>query len=466
MFVRLIEVELSNFKNVEHGEIRFPNYQSVETKGNISKSDLTGIYGQNGSGKTAVVEALDIVKNILSGNPVPYNDYSGIINQGATVSLCFFLHDGNEKFKVKYSAELKSFGTIVGIPYEKLSFWSRGAGWRNEKSIKIVNPYYSEESIINDEHVSLEYKGNCFDLYDFIENPDKLAVSCASHGQSFLFNSYVEKVLAEKNSPDDFKIVIQSLQVFSKRHFFVIRVNQLAATNSQNIIPLNVYFTDKNCVLCGCLPLFINGIGTIPETLYPSFQKVLSSINSALSAIVPNLKLEPKEIGKDKTPDGIVLIKFEMYSLRNGKTFSTKYESEGIKRIISLLSCIISAFNDPCISLVVDELDSGIFEYLLGEILSAIEKEAKGQIIFTSHNLRAFEKLPNHSIYCSTTNPQNRYVKLTGINANNNKRDFYIRSLVLGGQKELLYSGDDLDNIGYAFRQAGRQSEVLSEKEE
>lgn len=463
MLARLTELELSNFKNVEHGEIKFPNYQSVETKGDILKSDITGIYGQNGSGKTAVVEALDVVKNILSGNSVPFSDYSGIINEGAKVSLCFFVYDDTKKIKVKYTVGLKQYGSAVGIPWETLSFWTRGIRWKNEQFIKVINPYYSDEAITNDANVSLELKGSGFEQYDFIEHPDKLAVFCAAHGQSFLFNSYTERLLAEKDTSDDFKAVIQTLQIFAKRHFFVVRLNQLAGANNQNNIPLNVCFTDKNCVLYGCLPVFINGIGTISETLYPSFKKVLDSINSALSAIILDLKLEPKIVGKDKTPDGIDLIRFEMYSVRNGKSFSTKYESEGIKRIISLLSCIISAFNDAGISLVVDELDSGIFEYLLGEILSAIEKESKGQIIFTSHNLRAFEKLPSSSIYCSTTNPQNRYVKLTGITANNNKRDFYIRSLILGGQKELLYSSEDLNDIGYAFRQAGRQSEVPNE---
>jgi hypothetical protein len=120
------------------------------------------------------------------------------------------------------------------------------------------------------------------------------------------------------------------------------------------------------------------------------------------------------------------------------------------------LSCLVSVYNNEGTTLVVDELDSGIFEFLLGEILYAIEKDAKGQLVFTSHNLRAFEKLHNDSIVCSTTTPANRYVRLTGINKNNNKRDFYIRALALGGQKEPLYDCDALDSIGYAFRRAGR----------
>ena len=57
--VRIIKTELIHFKNVNRGEIRYINYSSVEKAAVIQKNDIVGIYGQNGSGKTALVEALD-----------------------------------------------------------------------------------------------------------------------------------------------------------------------------------------------------------------------------------------------------------------------------------------------------------------------------------------------------------------------------------------------------------------------
>lgn len=464
MIVRIARVVLKNFKNVEFGEMLFPNYSSVKNKGEITKSDITGIYGQNGSGKTAMVEALDVLKRILSGNSVPTKDYIGIINEDASILVEFFLDDEKEKFKVEYEVKLQTFEKTIGIPSESLTFWTRGSGWKGKQCIKVNNPYYEGSSIASDVQAKADKSGDAFDGYDFIDNPDKLAVFCASHQASFFFNSSVGKVLCDRNTTDNFRKVVLALRDFAERQFFVIRVNQLAVTNSQSVIPLNVYHTDKDCVLCGCLPLFINGAGTMPKDLYPSFLHILDSINTALCAIVPDLTLEPSVISEESTPDGKESVYFEMYSVRGGKKFSTRYESEGIKRIISLLSCLTSAFNNPGFTLVVDELDSGIFEYLLGELLFSIDREARGQLIFTSHNLRAFERLSNHNIYCSTVNPRNRYVKLSGIQKNNNKRDLYIRSLVLGGQAESLYSSDDLDNIGYALRKAGHGLKVNNEE--
>ena len=106
--------------------------------------------------------------------------------------------------------------------------------------------------------------------------------------------------------------------------------------------------------------------------------------------------------------------------------------------------------------MVVDELDSGIFEYLLGELLGMMNSGMKGQLIFTSHNLRVLEKLDTKNIVCSTTNPENRYIRLKGIEKNHNKRDFYIRAITVGGQNEELYDEDDLIAMEYAFRKAGK----------
>ncbi|MEG2013024.1 MAG: AAA family ATPase [Anaerovoracaceae bacterium] len=187
-------------------------------------------------------------------------------------------------------------------------------------------------------------------------------------------------------------------------------------------------------------------------------EEFMRAINTAMKAIIPNLEIELISCNEEVKPDG-KYIQVEVNSKRDGKIFSTKYESEGIKRIISLLQYLIALYNSPEICLVVDELDSGIYEYLLGEILGVLKEDAKGQLIFTSHNLRILEKLPNKNIVCSTINPKNRYIRLVGVEKNHNRRDFYIRTITLGGQKEELYDESELQAMGYAFRRAGQKED-------
>ena len=64
-FVRIKRVELVNFKGVKHGILEF-NCAKENIPYN-TKSDIMGIYGQNGSGKSSLVDALNIVKELLSG---------------------------------------------------------------------------------------------------------------------------------------------------------------------------------------------------------------------------------------------------------------------------------------------------------------------------------------------------------------------------------------------------------------
>ena len=112
-------------------------------------------------------------------------------------------------------------------------------------------------------------------------------------------------------------------------------------------------------------------------------------------------------------------------------------------------------YNDAFVTVAIDELDSGIFEYLLGELLRIISEKGKGQLIFTSHNLRPLETIDKGFVAFTTTNPENRYIRMTNVKENNNLRDFYYRDIVLGEQSELLYNATNNFEIALAFREAG-----------
>ena len=133
-----------------------------------------------------------------------------------------------------------------------------------------------------------------------------------------------------------------------------------------------------------------------------------------------------------------------------------RMESEGIIKIISILNALIQAFGNPSICLAIDELDAGIFEYMLGELLDIFNQSAKGQLIFTSHNLRALEMLDKDSIMFSTANPDRRYIRMKNKKATNNLRNMYLRGILVGGQDEVIYEETDSLRIARAFRKAGR----------
>ena len=132
-----------------------------------------------------------------------------------------------------------------------------------------------------------------------------------------------------------------------------------------------------------------------------------------------------------------------------------RFEADGVIRLISLLWLIIPAFNDRSFTLAIDEIDAGIYEYLLGDILKAFEKDGKGQLIFTSHNLRPLEVISKDSIVFTTTNPENRYIRLKRIGQTNNLRDVYLREIRMQEGEEELYNAEKYYEISASIRQIG-----------
>lgn len=468
--IRIIRTELRNFKNVNYGEINYMNYNDVEECGEIQQPDIVGIYGQNGSGKTAMVEALDIIRYVLGGMEINFEEYEGLISENTMTSLTiyFFFECSEVKYKIKYEVKLKkdTVSRQIQIYSEKLEYWNWDGNWKDKESILLKNPFYdirvilgnnSKEVVDNKEHF-----GKSLLLYKI----ERLAIVCAQKNISLFFNEML-LMDTDKNRygyrDQTLSKIITGLYKFAKFYLQVVKVKQLGTINTNLFIPINLHNEVENNISQGCLPMFINGECTVSIKVFEQLKVAIDAINVVLKSLIPNLSIELIKMNEEINEKGTKLVTINVNSVHNGKRFSIKYESEGIKRIISLLNYLIALYNYPEICLVVDELDSGIFEYLLGELLGELYSEAKGQLIFTSHNLRILERLKSDNIICSTTNADNRYIRLEGISADVNIRDFYIRSLVLGGQRENLYGDADLPSMG--FRKANNNNEKETAKE-
>ena len=195
--------------------------------------------------------------------------------------------------------------------------------------------------------------------------------------------------------------------------------------------------------------------GVIPDKAYGIFCKAIDIINIVLPKLVPGLTVSLKDLGKQMLPDNSVGIRVQLMSHKNKKEIALAFESEGIKKIFSVLQLLIRVYNDYSITVAIDELDSGVFEYLLGELLKIISEKGKGQLIFTSHNLRPLETIDKSFIVFTTTNTSNRYIRLTNVKSSNNLRDFYYRGLIVDDQSETLYDLTNNSEISLAFRKAG-----------
>ncbi|MEG2143762.1 MAG: AAA family ATPase [Oscillospiraceae bacterium] len=453
--VRICRIELKGFKNIEFGSVEMPLF--AEKDFFSRRADILGIYGQNGSGKTAIIESMTIIQALLTGQNLPKKaeNYISKENKACSISVKFIIESKITAF-ADYFVELKYLNEgKIEISREFLSF----SPWNGEKfeGKKILidyhlhsqsilfTPKYRYEDII---HANEENKVN-------LMVAKKLA---QINNCSFIFGSEGKKTFTSQPNKifSDYDFVISALHKYACIDLFIIPNANAGAISMSLLLPLSFRFDQEEEITKGDFAINLNQPTLIAKEQYDIVKKILGEINIVLTTIIPELSIEIYDLGEQLLADGTLGNKIELFSKRGNTKIPLAYESEGILKIISILNVLLCIYNSPSICLIIDELDSGIYEYLLGELLSVLERGAKGQLIFTSHNLRALEMLNKKSIVFSTTNPKNRYIHLQNIKSNNNLRDMYLRSITLGGQKEEIYAQTDSTEIGRAFRRAGR----------
>ena len=447
--VRIQKIKIINFKNVEEGVIEFKN--NLIDRDINNKAEILGIYGQNGSGKTALVDASYFLKNLLSRLSLP-NDLFNYINadsKDSKLEFEFYIKINFNVFLANYEVGLRKTDKEAIISSERLTYSKLSAdGWTNKSSIieynvdseDLFNPKYRYNKILRDKDKNIN-----------LRVIQKLSMQKKS---SLIFNNEILSIIniaLEKELID----IIEALTYFSRCNLFVIPNNHNAIISMNILMPFSFRLEQEKGITSGDVVIGLERISLINNNEFKLLKNIINQMNVVLNIIIPTLKVELYEYGEQMDENGSIKQKVELLSIRENVRIPIRYESEGIKKIISILSALIAMYNNKSICMIVDELDSGIYEFLLGELLKVIDDGGKGQLIFTSHNLRPLEILKKDSVYFTTTNPRNRYIHFSKVKPTHNLRSLYLRSINLGGQKENLYNETDELEIRRAFRLAG-----------
>lgn len=457
--VRLQNIEIRNLKNVGNGYVKFTSHND--------KADILGIYGQNGSGKTTLVYAISVLKSLLMGRGLSrdINNYIKSGEQFAGGTFEFFVNNGAiNDYKIIYEFELKrnkidleehiddeqENNNSATLVTEKLSF----SKFENNKWTKITPVLYytgDNNEILPKNRYNLLTNGK----QDQIDDIRVLKLLTAREGRSFLFSREIRKIIYSSVWDDEYKFLFRVLNEYAIYNLHVFNSEDTGMINANIALPFSLVLKEKDkiALLKGCLNL--DSISPIPKKYFGDIKTKMDSISLVLKEIIPGLTISLKEVETTIDKKGEEIVKALIFAKRNNIEIPLQYESDGVKKLVSILYCLILVFNDSSTTLVVDEFDSGIFEYLLGEILRVVEENGKGQLIFTSHNLRALEVLNYKNIMFTTTNEYNRYIRFKNVKANNNFRDVYFHDIVLGGQNECIYEGTNPYMIARAFRLAG-----------
>lgn len=274
---------------------------------------------------------------------------------------------------------------------------------------------------------------------------------------SIIFNNLLFELIENGYKEEEIIEIVKEFQIKVRRDIFVFtnQSNGLINFNMGAPLPMYFYYNNNGRAISGVFPLPTNSSTKISERELGIVENVITQINMVLPQLVPNLEIGVKVLSNELDNKGDIVNEIEVVSIRKDITIPFRAESDGIKKIVSILSSLIHAYSSSEAIVLIDELDSGIFEYLLGELLVSLNEVMSGQIIFTSHNLRALEVLKVRNVIFTSTNEGNVYVRYNSIKPSNNLRDMYLRAVQLGSDEE-LYSKTNVFKIQKAFRKSKR----------
>lgn len=472
--VRIQKVALKNFKSVESGEIEMAcgkKFVPYDTQ-----SDILGIYGQNGSGKTALIEALAILKYLLMGDTIP-DDYADCIREGADSAELEYTFDfqypNGDIRKIVYSAKI----TQLEQDSNKNDFEE---SYLDDEKKKKNEPGYLVKVIKETVKVAGDFNGSKLKSQPIIETGTGLPFGPASKrkefvegaanitklsanrtiawnlSKSFIFMDETMAIFCLKKETSEFVNIIKNLKLFGTAYLYVVD------TKSSGLIRLNIalpiiFRRVHNAVLSRSrIIIGLDAPNKLPQEVFEDISEVFENINIVLKTLIPGLTIGLKDLGPVMSKTGKTYRYTEIISNRDGVELPFRYESDGVKKIISTLQLFIEAYSDKSMTVAIDEFDAGVFEYLLGEMLTIFEEYGKGQFIFTSHNLRPLEVINKNFICFTTTSAENRYTRIDNIKPNNNLRNVYYKEIELGGEEVDLYASEKKYKIVQALRKAGR----------
>lgn len=468
MKVRIETISLENFKNVEKGTISFMPGPHGEA------ASILGVYGQNGSGKTALIDAVEILQKVITGSELNSAEYNYIMadKPWARLDFMFSIEDEErgEKGTIWYSFKLKKelkeaeeqplavretkqtkqdedpYQTVVFDEGIDFSLETATEKQRRQTMIKtdtddIFEPKNKQNAVV----------GNDTQAYMKLMVEKELALRT---GKSFAWHHKLASAFSKSKEYKKFGEFLGEVRGFARNKLYIVNAGPSGGVRA-SYLPLPFFIADDHMVNPRFFTCPLNEAALMSYSDVQALKGLLPSLNLVLGQLVPGLAIDVKEFGEELDRRGETQVRIQLISVRNGKEIPLKYESEGIKKLLSVLQLLIVMYNFPTVTVVIDELDAGIFEYLLGELLGVIAMYGKGQLMFTSHNLRALETLDKNFVAFTTTNPMNRYIRMQYVKPNNNLRDFYYRNIVLGGQKDELYDETDSNQIAIAMRKAG-----------
>lgn len=444
-------VKAKNFKSLK--DIEF-NLNKTKTKTN----QFISIYGENGSGKTNIVELFKLLQQLIMSRATDI----------AMNKMPKEFWKIQEEMSDQLPTEIRQIFQL-SFNLKEYRMLDEEEATEIEYGFKINNKdgfYYIkfDDEIIEEK---LYYMAGKQRAYLFQINKEKNKITKNLNKNIFINEKYNEELI---DGIDKYWGKYTFLSLLS---FEIIEINKDYINNniSKNIIEvidriwLMTVHVDK-----GALKIMPDGFvkvrklnniqkGIVKKDKLPEIKKYENVLNIFFTQAYADIKEVKYEINEKEDR-----IYYELYfnKMIGGqiKAIPSRLESDGTRRILNQFDTIIGSLLGETV--IIDEIDNGIHDVLMKNIIMSIKDEITGQLIITTHNTLLLEILPKENIYILSTdyngNKTINSIKEYGIKIqkNNNARDLYFKG-IFGGIPTTNYI--DFEEIKYALEDSENNEE-------
>lgn len=379
-------------------KIRLRNYRSFSDTTfdflgkNGKPKNLIILYGANGSGKTNLINVFQLLGQTFHTISI-HNQIMSILDKEDIDKRQFFLSqilsDYNMEGIIKKNKTINSTSNMI-IDIEFLLDGKTGSYSIEFDDTKIVR-----EKL---EYTLSKHRGSYFEIAENIEK----------YNTTIFQNDYL-KELKDLKKRYWGKHSIISLLLFSKEEYSEEFFNNGLDNKLQNVLDylINIcYHLVNNISKKESIGHFSNLLkdfdkGTINPIEKDNLKRTEKMINDFFTNLYQDIK-KVKYFTAEK--DNLLYYELEFHKMISGKVIPVKYtqESCGTKTLLKLLPFFLAA-NDGVVS-AIDEIDNGIHDLLLLDLIKRVVPTINGQIIMTTHNTLFLDEYElKNSIYFINT---------------------------------------------------------------
>ena len=387
----LLNLRTYGIKNIEE-PVEFSFYKKTINKNfNPENYKIKGIYGENGSGKTAVVTAVKILRSLIFDKDYLYDsitqrNLSELINKKTKAGLI----------------EVEFMSNAEG--QEDIFHYRIGFGTGKEDRISISNELLEVKKGTASKNI---YKK----IYE-TQNGDLIYFGDETHYPYFKdetqnlltqrsFASFVMDFITQENKK---RIGIELLRVLTL-YVFSLSLNVFLdqADDHRNYIhqvlisELDERKLEESVeIINAAREAEINASREriIPKNYYDKYHKNVSRLCAFIQLFKPdlqNIQIDAKDFGE--------YYQCRLVMVYKDYTIDSEYESNGIKKLMNLFNYLDSACSGAIT--FIDEMDSNINDIYLNKIIEYFIEYGEGQLCFTAHNLSPMAILKKNKLSIS-----------------------------------------------------------------